>query len=291
MTVIRAATRGSPLARWQAEHVAALLRRVSPGVEVQLVVVDTHGDRQLDVPIWELGGKGVFAKEVQAAVLDRRADLAVHSAKDLPSAVPEGLVIAAVPERGDPRDALVGSTLAGLREGAEVATGSLRRQAQLAAVRPDLRFVGLRGNMQTRLAKVADHDAVVVAATALDRLGLAHEIAERLPVEVVLPQVAQGALAVECRADDHELQGLLARIQHAGSRRCVDAERAFLTELGGDCSLPAAAHATLDGAGRLSVEGRLAAVDGSVVLRHVDADGAVVARHLLDHGGRALLGR
>lgn len=291
MTVIRAATRGSPLARWQAEHVAALLRRVSPGVEVQLVVVDTHGDRQLDVPIWELGGKGVFAKEVQAAVLDRRADLAVHSAKDLPSAVPEGLVIAAVPERGDPRDALVGSTLAGLREGAEVATGSLRRQAQLAAVRPDLRFVGLRGNMQTRLAKVADHDAVVVAATALDRLGLAHEIAERLPVEVVLPQVAQGALAVECRADDHELQALLARIQHAGSRRCVDAERAFLTELGGDCSLPAAAHATLDGAGRLSVEGRLAAVDGSVVLRHVDADGAVVARHLLDHGGRALLGR
>jgi hydroxymethylbilane synthase len=291
VTVIRAATRGSPLARWQAEHVAALLRRVSPGVEVQLVVVDTHGDRQLDVPIWELGGKGVFAKEVQAAVLDRRADLAVHSAKDLPSAVPEGLVIAAVPERGDPRDALVGSTLAGLREGAEVATGSLRRQAQLAAVRPDLRFVGLRGNMQTRLAKVADHDAVVVAATALDRLGLAHEIAERLPVEVVLPQVAQGALAVECRADDHELQGLLARIQHAGSRRCVDAERDFLTELGGDCSLPAAAHATLDGAGRLSVEGRLAAVDGSVVLRHVDADGAVVARHLLDHGGRALLGR
>jgi hydroxymethylbilane synthase len=291
VTVIRAATRGSPLARWQAEHVAALLRRVSPSVEVQLVVVDTHGDRQLDVPIWELGGKGVFAKEVQAAVLDGRADLAVHSAKDLPSAVPDGLVIAAVPERGDPRDALVGSTLAGLREGAEVATGSLRRQAQLAAVRPDLRFVGLRGNMQTRLAKVADHDAVVVAATALDRLGLAHEIAERLPVEVVLPQVAQGALAVECRADDHELQALLARIQHAGSRRCVDAERAFLTELGGDCSVPAAAHATLDGAGRLSVEGRLAAVDGSVVLRHVDADGAVVARHLLDHGGRALLGR
>lgn len=290
-TVIRAATRGSPLARWQAEHVAALLRRVSPSVEVQLVVVDTHGDRQLDVPIWELGGKGVFAKEVQAAVLDGRADLAVHSAKDLPSAIPDGLVIAAVPERGDPRDALVGATLAGLREGAEVATGSLRRQAQLAAVRPDLRFVGLRGNMQTRLAKVADHDAVVVAATALDRLGLAHEIAERLSVEIVLPQVGQGALAVECRADDHELQALLARIQHAGTRRCVDAERAFLTELGGDCSLPAAAHATLDGTGRLSIEGRLAAVDGSVVLRHVDVDGAVVARHLLDHGGRELLDR
>lgn len=290
-SIIRAATRASPLARWQAEHVAALLRRVSPRVDVRLIVVETQGDRQLDVPIWELGGKGVFAKDVQAAVLDGRADLAVHSAKDLPSAIPDGLVIAAVPERGDPRDALVGSTLAGLREGAEVATGSLRRQAQLAAVRPDLRFVGLRGNMQTRIAKVAGHDAVVVAAAALDRLGLAQEIAERLPVEVVLPQVAQGALAVECRADDQELQALLARIQHAGTRRCVDAERAFLAELGGDCSLPAAAHATLDGTGRLSVEGRLAAVDGSVVLRHVDVDGAVVARHLLDHGGRELLGR
>lgn len=290
-SIIRAATRGSPLARWQAEHVAALLRRVSPRVDVRLIVVETQGDRQLDVPIWELGGKGVFAKDVQAAVLDGRADLAVHSAKDLPSAIPDGLVIAAVPERGDPRDALVGSTLAGLREGAEVATGSLRRQAQLAAVRPDLRFVGLRGNMQTRIAKVAGHDAVVVAAAALDRLGLAQEIAERLPVEVVLPQVAQGALAVECRADDRELQALLARVQHAGTRRCVDAERAFLAELGGDCSLPAAAHATIDGTGRLSVEGRLAAVDGSVVLRHVDVDGAVVARHLLDHGGRELLGR
>jgi len=200
--LLRAATRGSPLARWQAEHVAARLRALDPGLEVELVLVETQGDQRLDVPIWELGGKGVFAKEVQTAVLDGRADLAVHSAKDLPSGSVPGLVLGAVPERGDPRDALVGSTLAALPSGAEVATGSLRRQAQLAAVRPDLRFVGLRGNMATRLAKAADHDAVVVAATALDRLGLADRIAERLAPEVVLPQVGQGALAVECREGD-----------------------------------------------------------------------------------------
>ena len=274
MTVIRAATRGSPLALWQTEHIGELLRSVDPSVTVEAVVVDTQGDRRLDVPIWELGGKGVFAKEVQAAVLDGRADVAVHSAKDLPSGTVPGLVIAATPERGDPRDALVGSTLALLRQGAEVATGSLRRQAQLAAVRPDLRFVGLRGNMATRLAKAAEHDA----------------IAERLPIELVLPQVAQAALAVECRADDAVVRALLATIQDPDTRRCVDAERAFLAELGGDCSLPAAAYATIEG-GSLSLEGRLAAVDGSTVLRHVGADGAAVARHLLDNGGDALLHR
>jgi hydroxymethylbilane synthase len=288
---LRAATRGSPLARWQADQIAALLAAAHPAVVVELLVVDTQGDRRLDVPIWELGGKGVFAKEVQAAVLDGRADLAVHSAKDLPSVSPPGLVIACTPERGDVRDALVGSTLADLPTGAEVATGSLRRQAQLAATRPDLRFVSLRGNMATRLAKAPDHDAIVVAATALDRLGLAHHIAERLPIELVLPQVGQGALAVECRADDGELQALLAAVEHGPTRRCVDAERAFLAELGGDCSLPAAAHAILAADGTLSIEGRLAAVDGSTVLRHTGPDGARVARHLLDHGGHELLAR
>lgn len=290
MTRLRAATRGSPLARWQAEHISGLLRAADPAVEVELVVVDTQGDRRLDVPIWELGGKGVFAKEVQTAVLDGRADLAVHSAKDLPSGSVPGLVIAAVPERGDPRDALVGSTLADLPDGAEVATGSLRRQAQLAALRPDLRFVGLRGNMATRLAKASDHDAVVVAAVALDRLGLGDHIAERLDVDAVLPQVAQGALAVECRSDDADLVARLAAVEHPDSRRCVDAERAFLAELGGDCSLPAAAYATTTADG-LVVEGRLLSVDGRTVLRHRGDDGAAVARHLLDHGGRALLDR
>jgi hydroxymethylbilane synthase len=295
MTLVRAATRGSPLARWQAEHVAGLLRAVDPSVEVELVVVDTQGDRRLDVPIWELGGKGVFAKEVQAAVLDGRADLAVHSAKDLPSVPVPGLVIGCVPERADPRDALVGSTLAGLPDGAEVATGSLRRQAQLAAVRPDLHFVGLRGNMATRLAKAAHHHAVVVAAAAFDRLGWAHEITERLATDVVLPQVGQAALAVEARDDAADLLALLGAVEHEPSRRCVDAERAFLAELGGDCSLPAACYAVVTAGGLLSVEGRLLSVDGSTVLRHtVEGDaadtGTEVARHLLDEqGGRALL--
>jgi hydroxymethylbilane synthase len=292
---LRAATRGSPLARWQAEAVAALLRAQDADVDVELVVVETQGDRRLDVPIWELGGKGVFAKEVQAAVLDGRADLAVHSAKDLPSGTVPGLALACVPERGDPRDALVGSTLADLPEGAEVATGSLRRQAQLAAARPDLRFVGLRGNMATRVAKAAEHDAVVVAAVALDRLGLADRIAERLAIDVVLPQVAQAALAVECREDHAALRDVLAAAEHAPSRRCVDAEREFLAALGGDCSLPAAAHATITADGALSVEGRLLSVDGRTALRHVatgsDASvGAEVALVLLDdQGGRALL--
>ena len=289
MRPLRAATRGSPLARWQAEHVAALLGALDPRITVELVVVETQGDRQLDRPIWEIGGKGVFVKEVQAAVLDGRADLAVHSAKDLPSLSTPGLVMAAVPERGDARDALVGCRLTDLPLGAEVATGSLRRQSQLAAARPDLRFVGLRGNMHTRLAKAADHAAIVVAAVALDRLGLAEHIAERISTDVVLPQVGQGALAIECRSGD-DLEDVLAAISHADSRRCVDAERAFLAALGGDCSLPAAGYATISG-GEVTIEGRLLSVDGRTVLRQAGPDGAEVARHLLAHGGRELLGR
>jgi hydroxymethylbilane synthase len=286
---LRAATRGSPLARWQADHVASLLQAVDPSVRVELVLVDTHGDRRLDLPIWELGGKGVFAKEVQAAVLDGRADLAVHSAKDLPSVAIPGLVIGAVPERGDPRDALVGSTLADLPQGAEVATGSLRRQVELLRHRPDLRFASLRGNMQTRITKAAEHDAAVVAAVALERLGLDGHIAERLSTDVMLPQVAQGALAVECREDDADLRALLSRIEDAAARRCVDAERAFLAELGGDCSLPAGAHAVLDG-DRLHLRAFLASPDGQAMHRDEqrgdDASvGTQVARHL-----RALTG-
>src|SRR5688572_1479363 len=169
MTVLRAATRGSALARWQTDHVIALL-----GVEVEVVVISTEGDRRTDVPIEAIGGRGVFVKEVQAAVLDGRADFAVHSAKDLPSSAelqPDGLTIGCVPERGDPRDSLVGSTLDGLPTGGLVATGSVRRRAQLANLRPDLSFAGLRGNIDTRLAKGKDFDAIVMAAAALQRLG------------------------------------------------------------------------------------------------------------------------
>jgi hydroxymethylbilane synthase len=301
MPPLRVATRGSALARWQADHVVGLLQKVEPGLDVEIVTVETSGDRRLDTPIWELGGKGVFVKEVQAAVLAGRADLAVHSAKDLPSGTPEGLVIAAVPERGDVRDALVGAALDGLAEGAVVATGSLRRRAQLAYARPDLRFEGLRGNMATRLARVddADVDAVVVAAAALDRLGLADQIAERLDVDLMLPQVGQAALAVECRSDDPDARHLLGRIELAPARRAVDAERGFLAELGGDCSLPAAAHATLAG-DTLRVRGLLASPDGVTVVRHELAGppssgaalGRSVARQLLDdQDGAKLLGR
>ena len=301
MMRLRVATRGSALARWQADHVAVLAQKAEPGLEVETVVVETSGDRRRDVPIWELGGKGVFVKEVQAAVLEGRADVAVHSAKDLPSLTPDGIVIGAVPERADVRDALVGATLAALPPGATVASGSLRRRAQLAHVRPDLSFEGLRGNIATRLAYAEREDvaAVVMAAAALDRLGLADRIAERLDTDVMLPQVGQGALAVECRADDTDTRCLLDRIEHTPSRRAVDAERGFLAELGGDCSVPAAAHATLAG-DRLRVRGLVASADGQTVVRHELSGpassgawmGRAVARQLLDdQGAAALLGR
>jgi len=283
--VLRAATRGSALARWQTDHVAALLADAHPGLRVEVVVVDTEGDRRLDVPISAFGGKGVFAKEVEAAVLDGRADLAVHSAKDLPAVTVDGLVLAAVPERGDARDALVGSTLADLPDGAVVATGSQRRRVQLAALRPDLRFAELRGNMQTRLAKAADHDAIVVAAVAFERLGLAEHLADVLAVDLMVPQVSQGALAVECRADDDATRSLLAGIEDAASRRRVDAERGFLAELGGDCDLPAGAYAVLDGAD-VRLTAVLASPDGERLLRRTglgpdpDGVGRAVARDL-----------
>lgn len=247
--LVRLATRSSPLALWQAEHVAAALRAGHPGLEVELVRTDTVADRRLDVPLSVLGGKGVFAVEVQRLVLDGRADAAVHSAKDLPALTAEELVLAALPARGDARDALVGAALADLPPAATVATGSQRRLVQLRARRPDLAFVGLRGNIATRLDAVGTErdgrrvDAVVVAAAALVRLGEAGRAAEWFDPDVMVPQVGQGALAVEARAGDDEVVGLLAVLDHAPTRAAVEAERAFLAELGGDCELPAGAHA------------------------------------------------
>jgi len=260
-------------------------------VEVEAVVVDTVGDRRLDAPIWAIGGQGVFVKEVQAAVIDGRAEIAVHSAKDLPSRQTDGLVIAAVPLRGDPRDALVGGTLANLPTGARIGTGSIRRRAQLAWLRPDLTFAGLRGNMETRLAKVSGFDAIVVAAAALSRLGRSAELSEVLDPRLLVPQVGQGALAVECRVDDHATRELLATIDHGPSHRAVDAERAFLREVGGSCDLPVGAYATVDDDHTIHLEGLIATGDGRIVLRHADvgddADeiGRRIARHLLDDAG------
>jgi hydroxymethylbilane synthase len=289
---LRVATRGSTLARIQTDHVIRLL---GEGVEVEPVVVETLGDRRADAPIWRLGGQGVFVKEVQAAVLDGRADLAVHSAKDLPSAPAGGLVIAAVPEREDPRDALVGAALDDLPPGGRVATGSVRRRAQLAWLRPDLTFAGLRGNIETRLAKAAGHDAVVVAAAALRRLGRDDAAAQVLDTEILVPQVGQGALAVECRTDDGEVRDLLAIADHPPSARAVAAERAYLAEVGGGCDLPVGAHATIDEEGVVRLTGLLAAPDGRVMIRHTasgedgEALGRAVARHLLDEAGGAHL--
>jgi hydroxymethylbilane synthase len=276
MGPVRAATRSSPLALWQTRHVAALLRSAHPGLDVEELAVSTLGDRRLDVPIHEMGGKGVFAKEVQEAVLDGRADLAVHSGKDLPALTPPGLVVAAVPLRADPRDVLVGARLVDLAPGALVGTGSVRRRAQLAWLRPDLRFGELRGNIGTRLEKAAAFDAIVMAKAALDRLGLTPAVVDPLPVDVVVPQVAQGALVVECRADDERLRDLLAAVEDAATRRVVDAERAFLIELGGDCDLPAGAHGVIDG-GRVRLTAVLAAGAPVVVHRVEVADEPVAA--------------
>ena len=291
MPPLRVATRGSALARWQAERIVELL-----GVEAEYVIVSTRGDERRDVPIHAMGGTGVFVKEVEQAVLDGRADVAVHSAKDLPSETSPELVLAALPERGDPRDALVGRPLDEIPTGGRVGTGSVRRRAQLAARRPDLGFGELRGNIPTRIEKADGFDAVVLAAAALDRLGLADRIAERVDPSVVLPQVAQGALAAECRFDDDGTRELLAGIDDDGVRAAVTAERSYLAELGGGCNLPCGALAETGDDGSLRLEALLGSLDGRISLRaRVEghdpvAVGVEAARRLVDEeGGRLVL--
>ena len=270
---LRLATRGSPLALRQTELVAEAVARAAPGTRVEPVVVETTGDRRLDLSLDRIGGQGVFVKEVQAAVLEGRAEAAVHSAKDLPSADVAGLVLVAVPERADPRDVLVGARLDELGPGSTVATGSARRRAQLAGVRPDLTFVELRGNMGRRLARAGDGtvDAVVAAAAALDRLGWAGREAERLSTSVLLPQIGQGALALECRDDDQATAGLLRSIDHAPSHAALRAERAVLAAFGASCAVPVAAWARPDpdGAGPLDLvlEAMVASGDGRIIVR------------------------
>jgi hydroxymethylbilane synthase len=213
---------------------------------VELVVVETLGDRtqRAEVPLHTIGGQGVFVKEIQGALLRGEADMAVHSAKDLPSTTADGVQLAAFCERRDPRDVLVGATLDGLASGASVATGSVRRRAQLNAVRPDLHFLELRGNIHTRLAKVPAGGAIVMAAAALEVLDLLSEISDYLPPSTFVPSPGQGCVAVECRADDDEMLELLSLIDHVPTRRAVEAERAFLAQLGSGCSLPVGAHAS-----------------------------------------------
>lgn len=282
---LRAATRSSPLARWQTGHVTELLIRAHPGLEIEPLFLTASPDNDLSQPISELGGKGAFAKEVQHAVLDGRADFAVHSAKDLPSETVPGLVLASVPPRGDARDVLVGCGLVDLPVGATIATGSNRRRVQLQALRPDLRFVELRGNIQRRVSLAgtpSDPDdpgspritAVIAAGAALLRQDMEDRISDWVPPHLMTPQVGQGALAIECRADDTATAALLAAIEHEPTRRQLDAERSFLVALGGDCDLPAGAHATLedapDGSGPvIALRMVIGALDGSRVERAV----------------------
>jgi hydroxymethylbilane synthase len=299
MGTLRLATRGSPLALRQTELVAALLRQAHRVLDVEPVVVRTQGDRDETSPLDQIGGQGVFVTEVEAAVADGRADAAVHSAKDMPSVMPAGFVLGAVPPRADPRDGLVGATLAGLPAGALVATGSARRRAQLAALRPDLVFADLRGNMARRVAMAVEGrvSAVVVAVAAMERLGWLSQVRDVLDPVDVLPQAGQGAIAVQCRADDTGTRELLATIDHAPSHRALRSERAVLAALGGNCTLPVGAFAEPDETGvGLRVSGVLASGDGHIVIRMTrlgddpEAVGAGVARALVEGGGAAIEG-
>ncbi len=268
MTVLRLATRGSAQARTQAQVVAEQVRAGGAGIQVELILVETTGDQRPDVPLHTIGGQGVFVKEVQQAVLDGRADLAVHSAKDLPSAPTPGLLIGALTARRDPRDALIGCRFNDLPDGATVATGSVRRRAQLSALRSDLRFVELRGNIHTRLGKVPEGGAIVMAMAALEVLGMVDELAgttpvDPMPVDEMVPQVGQGAVAVECRADDAAARDALAVIDDPATRQAVECERAFLAELGSGCSLPVGAHAVLLDDGGLQLRTFLAGPGGT----------------------------
>jgi hydroxymethylbilane synthase len=239
---VRLATRGSQQASTQAGVVADALRAAT-GVDTELVFVETTGDRRREVALHVIGGQGVFVKEVQQAVLDGRAEAAVHSAKDLPSQPAPGLVIGAFCRRRDAADALVGRSLAALGPGATVATGSVRRRAQLALARPDLDFVELRGNIATRLERVPDHGSIVMACAALEVLGLTDRVAERLDPARFVPAIGQGCVAVECRADDPATLERLAAIDDAATRYAVEVERSFLAELGAGCTMPVGAHA------------------------------------------------
>jgi hydroxymethylbilane synthase len=294
-------TRGSALARWQAEWVRSRLLAAHPGLEVSLSIIKTTGDKILDVPLANVGGKGLFVKEIEEALLAGTVDLAVHSMKDVPTVLPAPLHLAAIPPRETPYDALISRNnrpLAKLAAGATVGTSSLRRQAQLLAHRPDLKIVSVRGNLDTRLRKVADGmmDAIVLAAAGLRRLSWESAITELLPPEVCLPAIGQGALGIECRRDDERVNRLLAVLDDPHARTCVTAERAFLARLEGGCQVPIAAHATL-AEDRLRLQGLIAGVRGERVLRDeltgAAADGPALGRELaerlLGRGGDALL--
>ena len=298
---LRIATRKSPLAVWQAEHVAAALRAAHPGLAVELVGMTTKGDKILDTPLAKIGGKGLFVKELEQGMLDGRADIAVHSMKDVPVELPEGLHLPVIMEREDPRDAFVSNRWASLEElpaGARVGTASLRRQCQLMELRPDLEYLPLRGNVNTRLKKLdaGEYDAIILAAAGLLRLGLAGRIRALLAPEQSLPAIGQGAIGIECRVDDDRVNELIAPLHHRPTALRVAAERAMNERLEGGCQVPIAGHAVLE-EDELWLRGLVGSLDGRTILRAEirgparDATGlgVIVADRLLAEGADEIL--
>ena len=290
------------MALWQANYVAEAIKKEHPSYCVELRELTTKGDRILDAPLAKIGGKGLFTKELEQAMLDDAIDLAVHSLKDMPTEVPDGLVIGAITTRLDPGDAFVSAHYAAVEDlpvGARVGTSSLRRRAQLLAVRPDLTICDLRGNVNTRLAKLdaGEFDAIVLAAAGLKRLGFERRIRSILPRSVMLPAVGQGALAIECRAGDTEILSAIAFLRDAGMTTAAQAERAFLRRVEGGCQIPVGVYAEVDTDGQISIDAMIASVDGQRICRS-DAHGAgeqaevlgtALAEELLDAGGREIL--
>lgn len=298
---LRIATRKSPLALWQAEHVRQRLQTLHPGLEVELVTMTTQGDRVLDSPLAKIGGKGLFVKELENGMLDGRADMAVHSMKDVPAELPTGLEIGAILEREDPRDAFVSNRFAGINElplGARVGTSSLRRQCQLRATRPDLEILDLRGNVNTRLAKLddGDYDAIVLACAGLRRLGMEERITRALDPEAMLPAIAQGVIGIECRSGDARIAGLIAGLNHPYTATSTAAERAMNARLAGGCQAPVAGYSELD-EDMLHLRGLVGWPNGSDTVvgdisgPAVDAVhlGEQLAEDLLARGARAIL--
>tara|TARA_R110002012_G_scaffold123300_3_gene273701 strand:- start:9671 stop:10615 length:945 start_codon:yes stop_codon:yes gene_type:complete len=303
ITKLRIATRKSQLAMWQAEYVRDLLMAANSGLEVELVALSTKGDKILDTPLSKIGGKGLFVKELEDAMLDGRADIAVHSMKDVPMHFPEGLGLSVILEGADPTDAFVSnhySSIDELPEGARIGTASLRRGLQMREARPDLQILNLRGNVQTRLAKLdaGEFDAIILATSGLKRLGLDERIAQALPPEVCLPACGQGALGIECRLHDPDLIALLAPLDDADTATRVRAERAMNTRLEGGCQVPIAGHAVLDTANEtMWLRGLVGNPDGTRVLRaegkgsihEPEALGIRIAEELLDQGAGDIL--
>ncbi|TCM71096.1 hydroxymethylbilane synthase [Acinetobacter calcoaceticus] len=301
MKTLKIATRQSPLALWQAEHIRSRLIELHPELKVELVTFVTQGDKILDTPLAKIGGKGLFVKELEAALLDGRADMAVHSMKDVPMQLPEGLSLAVICEREDPFDAFVSNQythFADLPLGAKLGTSSLRRKSQILKQRPDLDVIDLRGNVGTRLSKLdaGHYDAIILASAGLKRLGLTERIRHGLSAEISLPAVGQGALGLECREQDQATLDLILPLMHEASFACVRAERAFNRYLEGGCQVPIAGYATLSG-DQLHIEGRVGSVDGTVLLKsrvtghrdQAETLGVALAEDLLKQGAAEIL--